>query len=128
MKKIKLLIIEDDSDTEMFFKLFLGKKFDLKILNPDHDVIVHLQKYNYDIIIIDVSIRHEDAGMRIINELKSHSVFNKIPLIYLSAHYVKNEKYRIKPADVDIYLEKPVSNKTLVNTIHELAAARIDVE
>ncbi len=123
MKKIKIMIVEDDPDTEIFFKLFLGKNFFLKIYNSDETAVDDVMNNKFDIIIIDVSIKKKENGIRIVRELKSPGIQNGIPIIYLSSHVIKGENHWVNQKDVDVFLEKPVSNETLLEHILDLTDA-----
>ncbi len=116
----KILIVEDDKDTQMFLSIFLGKKFALSFCGSEVGFYENLSKSKYDLIIMDISIKGKKDGLQLTSELKTSPEYKFIPIICLSAHVLERDKGNAYDAGVDYFLEKPVGNNLLLSKIEEL--------
>ena len=120
MEKPKILIVEDDYDTLMFLNLFLGKKFDIETCRTDEEFYKIINKWCYDLIIMDIAIRGRKDGLQITKELKNSAEFKSIPVLCVSAHVMERDRENAMLAGVDKFLAKPVSNALLMETINNM--------
>ena len=120
MKKSKILVVEDDFDTQLFLRLFLGKYYEVDICKSDADCYESLRQKWYHLIIMDIAIKGGKDGLQITKELKNDDQYKDIPILCLSAHVLDKDKRSAYEAGVDIFLEKPVRNDNLLNTINKL--------
>ena len=117
----KILIVEDDKDTQMFLSMFPWVK-NLLYHFADSEVgfYENLSKSKYDLIIMDISIKGKKDGLQLTSELKTSPEYKFIPIICLSAHVLERDKGNAYDAGVDYFLEKPVGNNLLLSKIEEL--------
>ena len=120
MGKEKLLIVEDDIDTQKFLKLLLQKYYELDICWSDNSFYELLTKNSYDLIIMDISIKGRKDGLQLTHEIKNSQLYNHIPVICLSANVLSQDIQNAYDVGVDIFLSKPVSNEILFRTITDI--------
>jgi len=120
MARSKILVVEDDYDTQIFLKLLLGKKFDLEICRTDEEFYEVLGNCCYNLIIMDIAIKGNKDGLQITRELKISDLYKSIPILCLSAHVLESDKENALNAGVDKFLAKPVSNQILLETINSM--------
>lgn len=120
MGKIKILIVEDDNDTLLFYKLFLGKLYNLETCKSDTAFYELINKNNFDLVIMDIGIKGQKNGLDLTADLRSMEKYEKVPIICLSAHVLPQDKKNAYSSGVNVFLEKPVENKLLLKTIKEL--------
>ncbi|MHB1688400.1 MAG: response regulator [Ignavibacteriaceae bacterium] len=120
MGKEKLLIVEDDFDTQTFLKLLLRKYYETDFCWSDDLFYEYLKANTYHLIIMDISIKGRKDGLQLTRELKNSKLYNHIPVICLSAHVLEPDIQNAYKAGVDVFLGKPVSNEKLINSIREL--------
>ncbi len=120
MGKEKLLIVEDDIDTQKFLKLLLQKYYELDICWSDNSFYELLTKNSYDLIIMDISIKGRKDGLQLTHEIKNSQLYNHIPVICLSANVLYQDIQNAYDVGVDIFLSKPVSNEILFRTITDI--------
>ena len=125
MNKSNILVVEDDYDTQLFLRLFLGKYYEVDICKSDIDCYRCLEQKNYHLIIMDIAIKGIKDGLQITKELKNSDRFKKIPVLCLSAHVLENDKKSAYEAGVDSFLEKPVKNETLLSTVNQMIITKI---
>ncbi len=120
MDRNKILIVEDDFDTQLFLNLFLGRYYQVDICNSDSEFYSLLESNKYALIRMDIAIKGSKDGLQMTKELKSTERYKNIPIICLSAHVLDKYKKNAYEAGADIFLEKPVKNYKLLNTVKEL--------
>lgn len=118
--KNKILIVEDDIENQHFFKLILSRKYNVDFCDSDKSFYTKLASKDYDLIIMDITLKEGKSGTELTKEIKSSKVFSTIPVLCLSAHVFEQDKRAALEAGVDIFLEKPASHQVLLNNIEKL--------
>jgi DNA-binding response OmpR family regulator len=120
MRDKKLLVVEDDFQTQEFLRLLLNKYYEIDICKTSNEFYALINKNKYDLIIMDISIKGEKDGLQLTKEIKSNPATSKIPVLCLSAHVFMKDKINALTAGVDLFLQKPVENHVLLDSIEEL--------
>ncbi len=115
--KPRLLITEDDFENQKFLEMFLKRNFDVEICDSEQSFYEHLNKSNFDIILMDISLRGNKNGLELTRELRNKPGYEHIPIICLSAHAFKKDRDNAMEAGVDVFLTKPVENNVLMNAL-----------
>lgn len=111
----KILLVDDSPDLAEFMSHLLSmNNFEVKTAVARQDVIVYLDEFMPDIILMDVKLNGED-GRELCKELKETQRFNHIRSILMSANPSFLTDYSTFLAD-DI-LHKPFKIETLLETI-----------
>ena len=119
MLKEKILVVEDDVDTQKFLQLFLRKYYEIDICWTEDSFYELLSLNPYKLIIMDISIKGRKDGLQLTNELKNSKSYSHIPIICLSANVLYSDVQNAYDAGADVFLSKPVSNELLLRTISE---------
>jgi DNA-binding response OmpR family regulator len=122
----KILIVEDELESQKYFELVLKKKFKVYFCDTKKSMYDLLSKQNYDVIVMDVSLKDGVNGLDLIKELKRSTSNINIPIICLSAHAFGEDKMKAEDAGADVYLNKPIKNQTLINALDELIAISLE--
>ncbi len=120
MEKPKILIVEDDYDTQLFYKLFLRKFYHLEFCRNDTLFYELIYENKFNLIIMDIAIKGQKDGLELTKELRKMENYKNIPIICLSAHVLQQDRENALSAGVNIFLEKPVRNDILLKTISNL--------
>lgn len=120
MVKPRILIVEDDFDTQIFLRLFLSKHFEVDICRSDEGFYSKIKEIKFDLIIMDIGIKGDKDGLYLTREIKNSAKYKSIPVLCLSAHVMQQDKKNAYDAGVDAFLEKPVQNETLLRNIWTL--------
>jgi len=116
-KKYKLLVVEDDEDSQRFLKLFLKREFVISMSNSGETFYDELENDAFDVILMDVSLRGEKDGLQLTREIKNNDKYKHIPVVALTAHAYQRDRAEALKAGVDFFLTKPVKNETLMETL-----------
>ncbi len=115
--KPRILITEDDIENQRFLKMFLGRNFITDICDSDISLYEHLNSREYDVILMDISLKGNKNGLELTRELKSNFRYKNIPIVCLTAHAFKKDYDNAMKAGVDIFLTKPIDNHILLQTL-----------
>ncbi len=115
--KPNLLIIEDDYDNQKFLYTFLKSHFNIDIGDSDEMFYNYISKNNYDVIIMDISIKGKKNGLELIKELKSKDETKEIPVVCYTAHAFNIDRINALEAGSDIYISKPSNIYILLKTL-----------
>ncbi|MCF6268700.1 MAG: response regulator [Melioribacteraceae bacterium] len=117
IQKRKLLVVEDDEDSQKFLNLFLKRRFELQMSNSAETFYEKLENYEFDLILMDVSLRGEKDGLQLTQEIKKIDKYKNIPVIALTAHAYQRDRAEAYKAGVNYFLTKPVKNELLLETL-----------
>ncbi len=115
--KHKLLIVEDDEDSQRFLTLFLKRRFEISMSNSSDTFYEKLENDSFSVILMDVSLRGEKDGLQITKEIKSNPKYKDIPVVALTAHAYQRDRTEAYKAGVNYFLTKPVKNELLLETL-----------
>lgn len=120
MEKPKILIVEDDYDTLLFLRAFLKDNFEIEDCVSNEDFYKKIEKFKFDLIIMDIAIKGNKNGLQITRETRTSDKYKHIPILCLSAHVMEQDRRNALNAGADKFLPKPVANHILMKTIIEL--------
>ena len=115
--KPRLLVVEDDYENQKFLEIFLKRKFDLKICDSSDSFYKLIEDNDFDIILMDISLRGKKDGLQLTKELREMDRYKSVPVIALSAHAFQRDKENAYQAGVDMFLTKPIQNEVLMDTL-----------
>jgi DNA-binding response OmpR family regulator len=124
--KPRILIVEDDFESQKYFEIILKKKFDVDFCDTKKSMYSFLSNQDYDVIVMDISLKDGVNGVDLIKELKRNTSDINIPIICLSAHTFREDRLKAEMAGADIYLTKPIKSQTLIKAIDEMIAISLD--
>lgn len=119
-QKQRILIVEDDKENQKYLGLILKREYEVEFCDSSSLFFDLLEQKQYSAIIMDITLKGEKNGLELTRELKNSKAYKKIPVIALSAHVFSQDRAKALEAGVQVYLTKPVDNKTLTNTLHKL--------
>jgi len=119
-KKPNILLVEDELASQKYFELVLKNKFEIDLCESKKTMYTFLSKKDFEVIVMDISLRDGSNGLDLIRELKHNTSNKNIPIICLSAHANSEDRLKAEKAGADIYLTKPIKGQTLINALNEL--------
>lgn len=112
MNKCRVLLAEDDENLGKLLKTFLeAKKFDTQLVDTGKKAIEMAAKNQYELIILDVMMPEMD-GFEAAKEIRSWN--KEVPIIFLTAKSLKEDKLKGFNIGADDYLTKPFSMEELL--------------
>ena len=119
IKKLKVLIIDDEEYNRLLFKTILDRwKVRYDVANSGVEALEMIKTGHYDLLFMDIRMPGLD-GFRITqfirNELKIKS--SEMPVICISAVLLNTEWQKYEESGMDAYLPKPFTEELLMTTI-----------
>ena len=127
MRKIKILLIEDDEDTAALISEYLAENgFEITAASTVSDGLSHLNSDVFDLLILDLNLPDFD-GYEVIKNTKDRIA---VPVIVASAYSDKNSKLTAFRYGASDYMVKPLDLEELEARIwvHTGRKSAIDIE
>lgn len=116
MGKHKILLVEDDLNLGFLIQENLEMQgFEVKLCRDGEAGLVVYQEENFDLCLLDVMLPKKD-GFALATEIREHS--QQIPIIFLTAKSLKEDRIEGFKLGGDDYITKPFSLEELVLRIH----------
>ena len=122
-RKRRILIVDDELDLTTLFQIALeGAGFEVQTYIDPALALSDFKPGSFDLAILDIKMPQMD-GFELYEELKRND--SEIKICFLTAsemYYEKYIKHEYDPMDRDLFIQKPISNKELVERINKILA------
>ena len=118
-QKKKLLIVEDDEDSQKFLALFLKRSFELEMSNSAETFYEKIENNEFDLILMDVSLRGEKDGLQLTREIKQIDKYKDIPIVALTANAFSEHRNECIEVGMDNYISKPFQPKDIFSILKQ---------
>jgi two-component system OmpR family response regulator len=116
--KVKILLAEDDANLGMLLSNFLkAKKFDVTLCVDGDIALKRFREQIFDFIILDVMMPVKD-GFSVAKEIRKTD--QEIPILFLTAKSMKEDKLTGFDVGADDYLTKPFAMEELLARINAI--------
>ena len=116
-KKNKILVVEDNTETQLIIKVNLRDVYDVEITDNIDDAISLIKNNNFDLVLLDINLGNSDDGRDVLNMIKKEPDYSNLPVIIITAYDIDDdEKDLLMKLSCD-YLEKPLDKKVLLDSI-----------
>lgn len=122
--KKKVLLIEDNIDTQLIYKIYLRDNFDLDITNNGENGLKLLNENKYDLLILDINLPGKMNGSAVLHELKNNMNGNASPVLVVTAYAMKEDKEKFISQGADDYLSKPVNKDDFMAKVNKIISSR----
>jgi DNA-binding response OmpR family regulator len=103
----KVLLVEDDNNLGLLLQEYLGhKNYDVDLRRNGEEGLLAYRKNKYDIILLDVMMPKKD-GFSVAEDIRKDDF--EIPIIFLTAKSLKEDKIKGLSIGADDYITKPFS-------------------
>ena len=114
-EKINILLAEDDDNLGLLLNSFIkAKGFDVDLARNGKEALQKYNEGNYQFLILDVMMPELD-GFSVAKEVRN--IDKKVPILFLTAKTMKEDKLEGFSIGADDYLTKPFSMEELVARI-----------
>jgi two-component system OmpR family response regulator len=117
-KKVKILLAEDDDNLGVLLNTYLKNKgFDVDLARNGKLAFEQFSNRSYDFCILDVMMPEMD-GFTLAREIRE--IDKRIPILFLTAKSMKEDKLQGFEIGADDYLTKPFAMEELLARIHAI--------
>ena len=116
--KVKVLLAEDDNNLGMLLESYIkAKGFDVDLARDGKQALEKFNEGNYHFCILDVMMPEMD-GFTVAKEIRA--IDKKVPILFLTAKAMKEDKLEAFSIGGDDYMTKPFSMEELVARIEAI--------
>jgi two-component system KDP operon response regulator KdpE len=120
MSNKKILVVEDDADVRLGYRVLLkANHYDTFFAADSLSAISEARKHQPDLIILDLGLPAGD-GFIVLERFRGNTFLNMIPVIVVSARDLRGNKERALQAGAEAYVQKPWDDKELLAIINQL--------
>ncbi len=118
--KPRILIVEDDKDQLAILELCMkGAGYDVALAGDGVEALHYIEKHTPDLIISDLMMPNMD-GAELVEKIKSHPTFKKVPILILTVISDSDKEYALLDLGADDYCEKTIQRKILLKRVENL--------
>jgi two-component system response regulator DegU len=124
MKKIKVLIVDDQESVRQSLRTILQLVDDLEVVGEAGDgseAIEQTKRLNPDVVLIDMKMAPTD-GLSAATDIREHS--ESVGIVMITMHRSDIAKERAIEAGVDAFVEKGIAMEDLIEKIRQVARER----
>jgi DNA-binding response OmpR family regulator len=125
IKMKKMLIVEDDNLTIDLMRRIFRNDFEILFCDSYKEFYEKYSNNNFDIIIMDISLKGDKNGLDLIKEIKASLSYTGTPILCLTAHAQTKMRETAIESGADLFITKPVSNKVLREAVEFLLKSEI---
>lgn len=120
MSSKKILIIEDDADVRLGYKILLtAHHYDTIFAGDGLAAITEAIKHQPDLILLDLGLPAGD-GFTLLERLRGNITLSLVPVIVVSARNLHDNKERSLKAGAKAFVQKPWNDHELLALIRQL--------
>ena len=120
MSSYSVLVVDDQPDNfDVIEALLPSETYQLHYANCGKDAIASLDKFNPDLILLDVMMPDLD-GMEVCKQIKLMSKWYAVPIIMVTALSGKEDLARCLAAGADDFINKPVHSLELLARVNSM--------
>ncbi|MCL4547580.1 MAG: response regulator [Bacteroidetes bacterium] len=117
--KPRLLMIDDDELTLRIFTIIISKLFNVTSCKFGDEFLNLLKKKEFDVFLIDLSLKGEIDGIQLIKELRTSVKYKDYPIVVVTANAFKKDEEVAMAAGASKFLRKPIENERLLQELRE---------
>ena len=116
-EKKKLLIIEDNIESQLIFKIYLRDYYHVELTDNGESGLKLLEENNFDLLLLDVNLPGDLNGIDVYNRLKESEKYKNFPVVIITAYNMDNMKKKLLDKGVNDFLTKPIEKNFLLESI-----------
>lgn len=106
-RKKSILVVEDDEQSQKYMRILLSREFEVFIAAGAEQAYAVLDEQSISLILMDLSLRDGDDGLKITRNIRENGARPDIPIIALTAHAFPEDRKRSLEAGCNDYVSKP---------------------
>jgi len=117
LSNLSCLFIDDTVDAQLLFKYQMKDFKLLKVSSNLTEALPLLNKYNFDLIIVDVNLNDTYNGFDALKIIRQFSNYNSTPIIAVTAYSFEGDKEKFINFGFTDYIVKPLLREQLLKSL-----------
>jgi len=119
-KQSKLLVVEDNRETQLLIKVALRNEFDIDIADSANDAMLLLSKNKFDLVLLDLNLNGQGDGKSILKNIREQMQNSELRVIVTTAYDLSPDDKKYFEVNADGFLQKPFNHKVLLNSLKQI--------
>lgn len=120
MFKLRLAVIEDNPDNRLLVRALLEDRYEIVEYEDGIKALEQMPQMPPDAVLLDISLPMM-SGVEVLQKMREQALFQKTPVIALTAHAMSGDRETYLAHGFDGYLAKPIwDDQILCDLINEL--------
>ena len=115
--KKRILIIEDNIESQLILKVYLREFYYIDIAEDAEGGFRFLKSDSYDLLLLDINLPGKLNGEDVLKEIRNDAVLKNLPVIVITAYALKGDKEKFLNQGASDYLSKPVEKNVLRDAV-----------
>lgn len=116
----RILIVEDDFDSSVIAKFYLGKEYNVEAVDSGEKALERLENEKFHMVVLDINLGAGMDGVTTLKTIRSNSQWSGMPVIALTAHALEGDAEYYLSQGFSGYLSKPFKKEELLDIAGEL--------
>ena len=118
--KRKLLVVEDNRETQLLIKIALRNDFDIQIVENANTAMSVLSKNQFDLVFLDVHLNGQGDGKSILTDIREKMQNSKLLVIITTAYDLNIDDKKFFDENANGFVQKPFNKNELLNSIKQI--------
>ncbi|MFQ5569567.1 MAG: ATP-binding protein [Rhodothermales bacterium] len=115
LKKSRMLLVEDNENTQYLIESLLENEYELTIVANAEEALLQAFNTEYDIILMDINLGEGANGADVLRELRAMPAYRDVPIAALTAYALPGDRERFLEMGFTAYLSKPFNADELLD-------------
>ncbi|MBK8946161.1 MAG: response regulator [Ignavibacteriae bacterium] len=120
ISEISCLFIDDSIDAQLLFKSQMHDLKQLSMTSNLIDALPLLEKFNFDIILVDINLNHKFNGFDALKIIRQFSDYKTTPIAALTAYPFEGDREKFLMFGFTDYFVKPLLRENLLKSFEEI--------
>ncbi|NWG27654.1 MAG: response regulator [Ignavibacteriaceae bacterium] len=116
----KLLVVEDNKETQLLIKVSLRNDFDVKIAASADNAFSLLSDNHFDLVLLDVNLNGHGDGKSILKNIREEMKNNDLRVLVTTAYDLSDDDKKYFDENANGFIQKPFDKKILLSSINHL--------
>lgn len=117
--KNKILVVEDNKETQLIIKAALRNHYELQIVPSAESALNALTQNKFNLVLLDLNLSGEGDGKTILKEIREVMGDKALPVIITTAYDLNQEDKKFFDENANAFLLKPLDKKSLLESIDQ---------
>lgn len=122
--KKRLLVVDDNLEAQILLVHLLQNQYLVDIADNAVTALERAQAATYAAVLMDINLGEHDSGTEVMRQMRKMPVYQRIPILALTAHALPGDRERLLDEGFDEYISKPFTRQTILDA---LARAQVQV-
>ncbi len=118
-EKKRILIVEDNIESQLIFKVYLRQKYYLDIVATAEEGIQFIKNNEFDLILLDINLPGNLNGIDVLHEIRANLKLKDLPVIVITAYALKGDKEKFLNIGANDFIAKPITKDALIHEIEK---------